>query len=368
MKNILFLSHTFMGGSFVVGSHHLSKELVKRGNKVLHVSAPYSWFHIISKNDENKLRKELRGKFYSEGGVENLIPNTFLPKEMFHINKVSKFEIRKIVKKISNFFNNETIDIVLIDSPYFYPIIKHLNCLHKVYRPTDVYSHMEGSRVIKFESEATSLCKKIIATSTPVKEHLIDMYSISSENIKVISNGVDETYFLNRTNKKNDRETFIYAGAFDSRFDFDMLEFLVKENPTSLFQLIGPGNNKIMDLSKKYDNISYLGKQKYEKVIEYLMAADYGLLLTSDNPANKGRSPMKLYEYGLAGLKVLARKTPELQNRNEEFVFLYDDDSNISQVLESCKNYSMTSKEIKKQSLKESWKGKVDNLLTFIYS
>ncbi|MEW4241088.1 hypothetical protein Q0N51_19070 [Priestia megaterium] len=365
MKNILFLSHTFMGGAFVVGSHHLSKELSKRGNKVLHVSAPYSYFHILSKNTENKVRRKMKGQFYKENGVENFIPSTLFPKEIFH-NKLANFDIENIVKNISNFFNNESIDIAFIDSPYFYPVLKKLDCLYKVYRPTDVYSHMEGNKVVKFEYEAISLCEKIVATSIPLKEHIISTYSVDSKNIKVISNGVDETYFSQVESVQNTKETFIYAGAFDNRFDFDTLEFLVKNNKNSLFQLIGPESDQLIILTKKYKNISYLGKKKYKEVIKHLKSADYGLLLTNDNPANKGRSPMKLYEYGLAGLKVLARKTPELHARNEEFVFLYDDNSDILSRLEICKNYTITPEEIKKQSLKESWTGKVNDLLSFV--
>ena len=37
---IAFLSHTAMGGDFVVGSHHLATALAARGHDVLHMSAP----------------------------------------------------------------------------------------------------------------------------------------------------------------------------------------------------------------------------------------------------------------------------------------------------------------------------------------
>ena len=68
-----------------------------------------------------------------------------------------------------------------------------------------------------------------------------------------------------------------------------------------------------------------LGPRPYAEVPAYLQHADVGLLLLSPDPANAGRSPMKLYEYAAAGLPVLARATPELQRRAEPFVALYDD-------------------------------------------
>ena len=56
---IVFASHTFMGGTFVVGSHHLARCLANQGHRVLHLSTPVTPFHLVGwSNAETKGRFE----------------------------------------------------------------------------------------------------------------------------------------------------------------------------------------------------------------------------------------------------------------------------------------------------------------------
>lgn len=55
--NIVFASHTYMGGTFVVGSHHLARELSQMGHRVLHLSTPITPFHIGNIKDSSVKHK-----------------------------------------------------------------------------------------------------------------------------------------------------------------------------------------------------------------------------------------------------------------------------------------------------------------------
>jgi len=79
-------------------------------------------------------------------------------------------------------------------------------------------------------------------------------------------------------------------------------------------------------------NVHLLGSRPYAELPGYLQHADLGLLPFNNHPGNAARSPMKLYEYAAAGLPVVARRTPELERRNEPFVHFYDDASALPAV------------------------------------
>jgi glycosyltransferase involved in cell wall biosynthesis len=74
-------------------------------------------------------------------------------------------------------------------------------------------------------------------------------------------------------------------------------------------------------------NLVLLGPRSYDLIPAFLQHADIGLLPLTSHPANAGRSPMKLYEYGAAGLYVVATATPELVRRSLPFVCLARDGS-----------------------------------------
>jgi hypothetical protein len=51
VKRMVFASHTASIGVFRVGSHHLSRELSRMGNDVVHVSTPVSLAHLAKVRD-----------------------------------------------------------------------------------------------------------------------------------------------------------------------------------------------------------------------------------------------------------------------------------------------------------------------------
>ena len=76
-----FLSHTAMGGDFIVGSHHLAKAFVTRGHDVLHVSAPVTPAHLLRLGDAFTRRRFARwmrgGSDFA--GVRDVVPLSLLP-------------------------------------------------------------------------------------------------------------------------------------------------------------------------------------------------------------------------------------------------------------------------------------------------
>ena len=78
---IAFLSHTAMGGNFVVGSHHLAAALAAHGHEVQHVSAPVTPAHMFALGDgfvRARLARWWRGG-ETLAGVRDVVPFSPLP-------------------------------------------------------------------------------------------------------------------------------------------------------------------------------------------------------------------------------------------------------------------------------------------------
>jgi glycosyltransferase involved in cell wall biosynthesis len=113
----------------------------------------------------------------------------------------------------------------------------------------------------------------------------------------------------------------VYAGALDERFDAGLIHALAAD-PGIRIVLIGPASGAVVNALSDRPNVFLLGPRPYESLPAYLQHAQVGLLPLTAHPANEGRSPMKLFEYGAAGLPVVATATRELSRRALPFVIL----------------------------------------------
>ena len=57
---IVFASHTVMGATFVVGSHHLARQCALRGHHVLHLSTPLTPAHLARIGRDEAVRVRVR--------------------------------------------------------------------------------------------------------------------------------------------------------------------------------------------------------------------------------------------------------------------------------------------------------------------
>ena len=98
---VLFLSHTFIGGDYFVGSHALHSEALLSGHHSLHISTPVSFFHNIKylfKRDQkiNFINRKNKSK-------EVLKNNSYIPRIFFPIDsKLSKYFLSKKFLNVLN--------------------------------------------------------------------------------------------------------------------------------------------------------------------------------------------------------------------------------------------------------------------------
>jgi glycosyltransferase involved in cell wall biosynthesis len=159
----------------------------------------------------------------------------------------------------------------------------------------------------------------------------------------------------------------VYAGALDGRFGYKAVSATAKCLPHANVILIGPYRNDVVKQLGAGDNIHLLGPRKYHQLPAYFQHADIGLLPLSDHPANDGRSPMKLFEYGASGLPVVATRTAELTRRKLDFLLLADGTDEFVSQVKNLVNNDRTRARIglstKDQSSNYSWEAITHRLL-----
>jgi glycosyltransferase involved in cell wall biosynthesis len=332
---IVFLSHTHLGGTFVVGSHQLANELSRAGHRVAHVSTPLTPMHILLLRDvdvRRRFRQFLRPSI-SSAGVLSTVPMAILPWQAASRiaplwRNYGRFSYPRIRSMLERHMSGP-IDLVFIDQPRLVGLTKALNPRAILYRPTDLYFQMPGgSTVASAEALAIARSTTVVATSEAVARHV---RTISPQKPTVVlPNGVELRHFASITAPPpeyaaNSRKRAVYIGALDERFDVPTVRRLAESHPDVEIVLVGPPLAPELDTLRRLANVRLLGARPYAAIPAYMQHADVGLLPLSDHPANAGRSPMKLYEYGAAGLPVLARHTEEISRRREPFVFTYHD-------------------------------------------
>lgn len=364
---ILFLSHTYIGGSYVVGSHHLAEQLYKQGHEVYHVSTPLTIFHKAFSKD--KLRLEIAKKYNYElnkkTGVRNLIPMGILP---WKLSKYIYLFTKGRLNLTSIIINKNKIpseyDYIFIDQPFFEGLQKKLKYTNLIYRPTDVYPLLLDDETIRIlEENILDYCSSVVCTSTPVKSH-IEMYN-KNLKIKVIENGVDINHFISAEGmfieSKLNEFKIIYVGALDKRFDFDIITSVASKVSNFTFYLVGPFDNEVEDKLANIPNIKLLGGIEYANIPKYIKSMDVTILPMSNDKSNEGRSPMKIYEYLSCEKVVIARNTLELARRNENNVYLYKNEEEFIQLLQQVYTQKIT---FLKQDYKEhDWSYKAQQLL-----
>ncbi|UTR06082.1 glycosyltransferase [Alkalihalobacillus sp. LMS6] len=379
-KNIVLFSHTFMGGAFVVGSHHYAKELAKKGHKVLHISTPITKYHFFKNDMANSFKRKNKDKLIkiSENCFQLIPYSSGLPWSFskyffkkFSINYLTKPLKKKIKNIIEEFYGEEEIDYLVVDQPTMIGMEKFINYKKLIYRATDVYSEMmEDEIVIDAEKHLLNNSNGMISTSPTVEKHLM---SLNDQLPKImLENAAELDHFKRKALKPEEinkvkGKIAVYVGALDKRFDFEAIKYIANSHKELNIIIIGPVvNHQETELLKTFGNIFIIGPIDYSRIPSFLQHSDIALLPLSNHPSNDGRSPMKLYEYLATGLPVVCKVTDDIKLRNLNYVYFYDDNKSLETALLSSLDSSLSKIEIEKSIGDISWKDNTNKLLDFL--
>lgn len=366
-----------MGGTFVVGSNHLARCLGKAGHRVLHLSTTVTPFHLaLWSNPEIKGRFKTwwRGGIGYHEGVIDYVPLGLVPKKTAY-----RFSTRRnlflltlpSLRRILRRHAFTAVDLLLVDEPVFVGLERIVNPRITLYRATDLYSEMLDDLFIDTPEKAMAdRADLLIGTSQPVIDRLRNL--APGKPALLLENGVDYQFFSEPAMAPPEyaeipSPRLVYAGALDGRFGYEAVRATAESLPRANIILIGPGAGKIVKHLGNGGNIHLLGPREYRQLPAYFQHADIGLLPFSDHPANDGRSPMKLFEYGASGLPVVATRTPELARRKLDFMFLAEGAdafaSRVKDLVNDTRARASIGLSARKQSSNFAWEAITQRLL-----
>lgn len=341
---ILFVSHTDPFGPFRIGSHHLAGALTRQGHEVVHLSTPISLAHLatgrISRGRAASTPRDSTGA----DGVRYLVPRTVLPAG------IGGFRVARFVRRLGM----PRFDLVLLDQPLLWSPSLRSTGRTLVYRPTDEYPSGLKARL---QRSILRVADGVIATSGEVLRRL----GTTDVPATVIGNGVDTERF-GRSAVAERAQTCVYVGAFDGRFDWGQIRAWAAQHPTWRFVLAGPADAGPSDLP---GNVDLVGPVAYEELPDLLAGARVGLLPLSDDPLNRGRSPMKLYEYLASGLAVVSRETPVIGADPAAGVYTYGESGEASAALLAAIAHPVPNQTGIERARTQSWTAKCQALLDF---
>lgn len=372
---IVFASHTFIGGPFVVGSHHLAREMARLGHAVIHLSTPVTPVHLLAKEKLDATKQRLgiwrRNGHVCDGMFLQYVPLGLLPWALagpaFRYTGVNLTTIT--LPPLSVYLRRQgfsDIDLLFIDQPAFIGIERTLKPGASIVRATDLSAAQGSPARRSAEIALANAADGLVGTSQLVLDSLTGV--APTKPSALIENGVELERFLASQPQPPElrplaRPILIYAGAMDERFDHEAIIALARTCPDFNIVLIGPKPSQIASTHPK--NIHLLGVRPYEQLAGYLQHADLGLLPLNDHPSNSGRSPMKLYEYAAAGLPVVARRMPEIARRDEPFVYCYERNSALAETCRAALAQAGDKDAIRARAIGQSWKSKAGQLLSF---
>jgi glycosyltransferase involved in cell wall biosynthesis len=372
---VVFASHTYFSPVFVVGSHHLARAAARASHDVWHVSSAFSVLHLpfaLSRQDY-RARARLAGSDgrLVEPRLWESVPLTVAPWPL--LRRAPRPEAGYLValrslRRQASRLGFQRPDLLLIDEPRMSSLIATLSPRITIYRPTDVYRDLKGDpTLVGVEQRLLPLVDGVIGTSAVVLEHVQALGQALPSLL--LENGVDVDHFATPRDEPVDlagipRPRAIYVGALDHRFDAVTLEHAARENPQVNFVIIGGEQVFRGGVSS---NIHHLGRRSYEDVPGYLQHSDFAIMPLTSVPANEGRSPMKIFEFGAAGLPVVASTSAELRRRALPFVHLAESAQGFAA---SCRQVAgqereATSEAARRSAAEHAWRGKAQRLFEF---
>ncbi len=374
---IVFASHSQFNSRLVVGSHHLARSLGIAGHEVLHISTPITVGHLLQ--FQHLPYRERFANWRAGGrrvapGVTDYVPLSLVPWQIARrsVSATRNLFVSSMLafKAAVRRFGFGSPDLLLIDEPRMTGIQRLLNPARTYYRATDLYADFKNDPSIKVaERILASEVDGVIGTSGPVLEWLQSLAPGSPSLL--MENGVDFRHFsaprpCPAEYQALPRPRAVYIGALDERFDAKAVQKLAEARPKLTIILIGPPDSPLPESLLSLNNVLLLGSRSYDRIPHYLQHADLGLLPLNDHAANRGRSPMKLYEYASAGLPVVSAATEEVVRRAEPFVFTYGDAGGIAGAVDAALASRDAGMRARESARARDWEQLTERLLQFV--
>jgi len=280
---------------------------------------------------------------------------------------VNNFFVNCQLRIIKKYFQNKSNSLVLIT----YPPSLYLNNALSIFNYTLLIADLVDDVIARTYDEFTKQeyienyrnilprCKYIFSTGKSLKRY----ENISRQPIYVLPNGVNFSEFDKKRAENGsvikERKIAGYVGSINRNMDVDLVEFVIKDNPTVDFIIYGFCNSigrVYIKKLKKFKNFYYMGSVVYTAVPEIL--SSFGVLICFKKKSKDtiGNDSMKLYEY-LATGKPIVTTSVSPAGRFESLVYIADEPKQFSKCLKKAiiENDELIRMKRKAIAKKNSW-------------
>jgi glycosyltransferase involved in cell wall biosynthesis len=223
------------------------------------------------------------------------------------------------------------------------------------------------------EREAYHAADHILVTSYTLAQRLMRVFDIPASHVSVMGHGVHleryDTPLSEPADLKGIPHPRIICLGNHTNLHFPTVQFLAEMNPQWALVFIGPSNEQIDSIARQHANVYLLGPRPSEAVPAYLCHSDVGVILY-DVDAHweffSVANPMKLYEYGAAGLPVVSNPSLEYEFLDCPILEASTPKEFGRQLTEALANRDELSPAMRAFAERHSWQTKYQQILSIV--
>jgi glycosyltransferase involved in cell wall biosynthesis len=309
--------------------HHLMVRLAVQ-NRVLYVETLGTRGPRLERTDLKRLwRRVRRGLGSPRQQAKNLyllsplvIPSFTTPLAVF-LNLVSfQRKLRRFLQK-----TGMRSPIVWVYNPYAVHFLRDMPRKLLLYHCVDDLSEVPGAEKSGLRDAEIRLlreCDLVFASSKSLAAHCsayneATIYMPNVADFEHFNQAASDGYPVAQEMQLLRRPIVLFSGNLaPHKVDFDLIEFLSRQNPQWTVVLIGPLweglPQKRADRLQGLPNIQLLGFVPYEKLPSYLKAADVLIIPYLLNEVTEKVFPIKFFEYLATGKPIVATALPSLSD------------------------------------------------------
>lgn len=322
--NFLFLDTLGYESALRLSGHHYASLLVKRGHRVLSLSAPVTPWHRLSRSNREAIRRRFEahrsGFSPAPGGAEHYVPHSWIP-----VRNRWPFDRNFVPGLAARFYRGDVLarleakdfvpDVISLQNLMFYPLARHFPDAILQYRMTDYMAAFEDypACLARLEARVLDEADLISVTSRQFLAHLTEA---QQEKALYAPNGVDIDHFSRPRPRPAafeamGRPIVVYIGALREGFDWELIRETAELMPEAHFVMISPDRPR--EDFRNAPRFTYIPGVPYEDVPAYYQHADATIIPFADLPLVAPVNPIKMFESLAAGTPVVTSGWSELR-------------------------------------------------------
>ena len=333
-------------------SHHLFERLSKKGHEIRVIDFEINW--RLHKKEFLCRRKVFKHqhKAIPDGNIMVVRPSIIKFPVLEYISLIVSHK-KEIKKQIEDFKPDVVVGFGILNStiaikqarkagiPFVYYIMDILNKLvpQKIFQPI--------AKRIEIKNMKTA--DIIISINEALREYTIKL-GASREKTEVVRSGIDlKRYNPNLKSRirekygiKKDDLVLFFMGWLYHFSGLKEVAPTLHKNKNIKFLIVGEGDafedlKKIKENYKLNNQLILTGKQPFEKIPEFISAADICLLPAYNNEIMRDIVPIKMYEYMAMEKPVISTKLPGIIKefgKNNGVVYINNPEDALKKALE----------------------------------